>query len=187
MQQTHRQPAEHGNGVVAWLLMLMALAAFAPCVLLPEWRAYQAVRVEEQAQQHRLDALKRVVDRERRLLEAMQSDPAVIARLAQRDLGFRYPGHRPVLVSVPASSGPTEQPFVPEPVLPPPIVARVASYLPDYDYDAVFCDDRPRLVIMAMSVALIGVALWLPVGARRSRGRASARTGRRFTPPPAQF
>lgn len=146
--------------------MFMALAAFAPCVLLPEWRAYQVLRVAEQAEQHRLDSLGRVVDRERSLLEATRDDPAVIARLARRELHFRHPGEYPVLVSVPGQSTSPEEPFTPDPVLPPPALSRAAGYLPDYDYDAIFCDEQTRLVVTAMSVALIGVALWLPGGRR---------------------
>ncbi len=158
--------AERGSGLVSWLLMLMALAAFAPCVLLPEWRAYQAMRVAQQAERHRLDSLKRVVDRERRLLYALQSDPAVITRVAQRELGFHEPGNLPVRVFVTPTSAQRGEPFVPRPVHPPPILARAATHLPDFDYDRIFCDNQPRYVIMAMSVGLIAVALCLP--SRRS-------------------
>ena len=42
-----------------------------------------------------------------------------------------------------------------------------ASYLPDgYDYDQVFCGHETRLIIMAMSVGLLGVALGLRRGPR---------------------
>ncbi|MEK7756659.1 MAG: hypothetical protein AAB385_05555, partial [Planctomycetota bacterium] len=61
---------------VYWMLILMGLATFTPCIVLPEWREYQALRLTEQAERHRLGAMQRVVDRERNLLEAMQSDPA---------------------------------------------------------------------------------------------------------------
>jgi hypothetical protein len=144
----------------------MGVAAFAPCVLLPEWRAYQAMHMAQQAEQHRLDSLQRVVDRERRLLDALQTDPAVIARAAQRELGFFEPGSLPVRVPVTPVDTRQDQEFVPEPVPPPPIVAHMARHLPAFNYDSVFCDDRTRYVIMAMSVALIAVAMCLP--SRRS-------------------
>lgn len=166
-------PPQADGSFVCWLLIVMALAAFAPCVLVPEWREYRALRVKEQIERHRLDSLQSVVDDERRLLQAMQSDPAVIARLAQRDLSYKQRGDRAVRISVSTSSRPSEHPFTPEPVLLPPILARAASYLPDYDYDAVFCDDQSRLVIMAMSVALMVVALCLPIW-RASPRRADA-------------
>ena len=158
--------AGYGSAVVSCLLILMGLAAFAPCVLLPEWRAYQAMQLAQQAEQHRLDSLQRVVDRERRLLDALQSDPAVIARAAQRELGFYEPGSLPVRVPVTPTGTRQDEEFVPEPVTPPPILTHMASYLPAFNYDSVFCDDHTRYVIMAMSVALIVVAMCLP--SRRS-------------------
>ena len=171
-----------GGRLVFWLLAFMGVGAFAPCVLLPEWRTYQALKVAEQAQQHRLEALQRVVDRENRLLEALRSDPAVINRFAQRDLSFRRPGERAVRVSLPAADDDSvsrlvagdvgEESFIPEPVLPPRFVARALAHLPDYDYDRVFCDDETRPIIMGMSVALIGVAFGL--------------FGRHRTPSPAE-
>ena len=59
---------------------------------------------------------------------------------------------------------PTESPdeaFTPVPVRPPPAVARVLSHLPDYDYDAVFCNRKTGVIIMVMSMALIGTAFVL--------------------------
>ena len=160
-----------GGRLVFWLLALMGVSTFAPCVLLPEWRTYQALRVAEQAQQHRLKALQHVVDRERRLLEALRSDPAVINRFAQRDLSFRRPGERAVRVALPATDGNPvsrlvagnvgDEPFIPQPVTPPRCLARVLAHLPDYDYDRIFCDDETRPIIMGMSVALIGLAFGL--------------------------
>ena len=106
--------------------------------------------------------MRRVVERERRLLEATRDDPAVIARLAKRELGFRRRGELSVLVSVPQKSVAHETAFTPDPVPLPRSLARLAGYLPDYNYDAVFCDDQTRAIVMAMSVALICLALCLP-------------------------
>ena len=160
-----------GGGVVFWLLVLMGLSTFAPCVILPEWRAYEALVIASQAEQHRVDALQRVVDREHRHLKALRSDQAVIDRLAQRELRFRRVGERAVRVSPPeeddirasliGASSAADTLFVPEPVSPPTVIARLGSFLPDYDYEAVFCDDETRPIIMCMSVALICVAFGL--------------------------
>jgi len=149
------------GGFVFWMLILMGLATFTPCVVLPEWREYQALRLAEQSERHRLDAMQRVVDRERNLLEAMQSDPAVIARIAQRDLRFHRPGDTSVSVSVPLTATALQNTFVPEPIDPPVALARARSYMPDFNYDALFCDDRTRPIIMVMSVGLIVTAIAL--------------------------
>jgi hypothetical protein len=166
-RDVERREGDYGTELVAWVLIFLALGAFAPCVLLPEWREYQTLSAAEHVQQHRLDSLKSVVERERRALEATRDDPAVIARLARRELSFRHPAEQPVLVAVPAIEAPPARPFSPRPVPPHPLLQRVAASLPELDYDAVFCDGQSRGIIMAMSVALIGVALWLP------RGRSS--------------
>ncbi len=162
MQRTIRQPAGRGSKVVAWALLFLALGAFTPCVLLPEWRAYQAAQLAVQVERHRLQSLQTIVNDERRLLEALQSDPAVIVRAAKRELHVKEPGSRSVLISLPPDDPPREEPFVPTPVLPPPILAAAVSYLPDLDYDNIFCDEDTRLVIMAMSVALMLLAVGLP-------------------------
>ena len=165
----HTPPA--GGGLVSWLLILMGLAAFAPCIILPEWREYQALRMVEQQEQHRVDKLQAAIDRERRLLEAMQRDPVVIARLAQRDLGFHRPGEQPVPVAVPVADTAIAEPFHPTPVEPPKLIARSLSRLPDFDYDGVFCDEHTRPIIMVMSVSLIVVAVALHSGRERSTRR----------------
>ena len=95
------------------------------------------------------------------MLEGMQSDPAVIARLAQRDLHFRRPGDTSVPVSVPLAATAAQDPFVAEPIEPPAALARARSYMPDFNYDQLFCDDRTRPIILVMSVGLIVTAIAL--------------------------
>jgi len=146
---------------VFWLLTGMGLAAFAPCVILPEWRAYQDLRVAEQAEGHRLAALQREVEHQRRMLDAMRGDPAVIARLAQRDLHFRRPNEQTVKVDVPRAEPAAAEAFVPEPVEPPTVIARALARLPSLDYDRIFCEDESRPIIMALSLSLMIVALVL--------------------------
>ena len=164
-----RRTSTQGGGAVFWLLVLMGLSTFAPCVILPEWRDYERLRVAEQAQRHELDTLEKRVEDERRMLDAMRGDPAVIGRFAQRDLSFRRIGERVVHVSVPMAASThmaTSVPFAPEPVRPPAFLQPVLSRLPNLDYDAVFCDDETRLIVMVMSVSLIGIAFGLFSGRR---------------------
>lgn len=170
-----QRPREAGRplvgGLMFWLLVLMGFAALAPCILLPEWRHYESLKIEEQAQAHRLAMLQNRIAREQRLQEAMQRDPAVIARIAQRELGFRRPEEHAVSVSVDVVSEPADAPFTARPVRPPPIVARALSWLPDYNFDRVFCDPQARTRVMVMSVGLISVAFLL--FGRRGRTRLS--------------
>ena len=158
---THREPGL-GTSVVAWLLLAMAIATFAPCVLLPEWRAYQSVCLAKQEAQFRVDAMRTLLDRERRLIAAIQTDPAVVTRLARREFPYRNPGDEIVTIVLSAEPAHDVHSFKPQPVELPPSLAQAAKHLPDLDYDGLFCDDRTRLPLMAMSIGLVGVGVWLP-------------------------
>ncbi len=149
------------GGPVFWLLALMGIGAFAPCVILPEWRDYQAARLIEQREQNRLDQLQRIVQRERLFLDALQNDPEVVARLAQRDLGFLRMDAKVIPVQVASGVDDDDSSFVLQPVTPPEWFERASAFLPDMDYDAVFCDNRTRPIVMVMSVSLIVVAVIL--------------------------
>jgi hypothetical protein len=162
------------SGVTFWLLLMLGFAALAPCVLLPEWRAYQAARIDEQIHRQRAEAMASMVDAQHSALQRMQRDPSVLVRLAQRDLRYRRADHRPVSVlESPAAQQPlminasdvlaaeVDAPVQLEPVQPPEWVSQRLRWLPAYDYDAVFCDKETRPVILTMSVGLIGLAMIL--------------------------
>jgi hypothetical protein len=150
-----------------WVMVLMAIVVFAPCVLLPEWRQYQALRLAEQAEEHRVEQARLALARERAALEAMRSDPGVIARVAQRDLQFRRVDEREIAVALPAvADAPAHEPFVPRAEQLPAPLARAARNLPAFDYDQLFCDPRTNRILMALSIGLIGVAFGF-VGRRR--------------------
>lgn len=151
-----------------WALVGMSLAAFVPCILLPEWRSYEMLEIQRQREQHRLDVTRQALDAEKRLLSAIRNDPAVIDRIAQRELKYQRADEQVVRVAV-ATDGSTVPPdgtspsvadrsFVPVQVKPPTPVARVVAILPDFDYDRIFCEERSRSFIMCISVALLAVA-----------------------------
>ncbi|MEK6798766.1 MAG: hypothetical protein AABZ12_07365 [Planctomycetota bacterium] len=143
---------------VFWWLTLMGLAALTPCVVLPEWREYQALRMVEQTAQGKLDEMREADALEKHSIEALQADPAAIARLAQRDLGFRRIGEQVVTVDVedvPFAALNTEAVVAPEP---PAWLTRAGEVLPGMDYDRVFLGSDTRRLIMGMSVALLVLA-----------------------------
>jgi hypothetical protein len=140
--------------VVFWLLTIMGFAAFAPCILLPEWREYQTLRVAEQREQFRVDQIREEVAKEQRGLEALRSDPAVVARLARREFAFHQPGEG--IVAVPVAHVPEPaRGFVPQAVEPPAVLQRYERYLPRLNYDVLFCEGETRILIMGMSLCLI--------------------------------
>ena len=161
-------PRGSSNGAaVFWFLFVLGVVTFAPCIIVPEWRNYQVAKVAEQREKHRLDKLRQVVASERRQVEAIQNDPTVVARLAQRDLGFLRPGEKIVAVDVGDShqfagmADLDEDYFVPAPVLPPSWFTRATWWLPDFNYDAIFCDPSTRPIVMLMSISVIVVAVAL--------------------------
>ncbi len=149
-----------------WGLLLLAAAGLAPSLLLPEWRQYEALKIAEQIEQAEITALETELARQKRLLDAVRLDPAVVYRLAERDLGIQTePGsYVPVRPVVDGSDAPP--PFTPQPVEPPPWIASFTSHLPDLDYDAAFCEPRSRNAMIVMSTAVLCVAFSL-YGRRR--------------------
>ena len=152
--------AQRGGTVVFWLLLGLALATLAPCIILPEWRHYQSLKLTEQVQEQRVAQLEDLVERERDRLAAMRTDPGTVARLARRELNYRYEGEQTVWLgagvdSIPArvASGPTA-PIELEPVRPPALVERALASLPELNYDNVFCEPSTRPLVMTMSVGL---------------------------------
>jgi len=141
--------------------MAMGLAAFAPCILLPEWREYQALQVAEQREHHRLDQLRSTLARERETIEAIQTDPAVVARLARRDLRYHRPNEIPVSIELAARPNVSESPFVPQPVNPPAWMARGEELLPRLNYDGVFCDRETRFLVLGLSMAILTLSMAL--------------------------
>jgi hypothetical protein len=158
-----QHPPSTGTAMVSWALLCLALATFAPCVLLPEWRAFQQADAHRQTQQHRIAGMKAALERARHNLDALGNDPTVISRMAQRDLRFRDRSETAIRVSAGWSPTSVEpQPtFQPRPAVPPPLVTDITSRLPVLNYDRVFCDEETRLIIMCMSVALMMLGLCL--------------------------
>lgn len=160
------------GAIVYWLLVCMGVSSLAMCVLWPEWREHQAIRTAEQVQRRRVESLRRTLRDEHRRLEALQDDPAVIARLARRELNYRGPSDRLVSVMVAstaldvprsldlsfdgASSAGLDGNVQPLSISPP-----FAAFLPQYDYDHLFSDDRCRWILATLSVGLLVVAVIL--------------------------
>ncbi len=154
-----------------WGLILLAAAGLVPSVVLPEWRQYERLKIAQQYERYRLEQVQAQVDRERRLLEAVRTDPAVVYRIAERELGLHPEGDRYIDVEPVTASTASEGAFVPVAIEPPSPVRRVTALLPSFNYDGVFCDEGARRLVIALSVALMCVAFVLY--ARASGEKAS--------------
>jgi hypothetical protein len=163
-----------GAGLVFWWLIIMAVAAFAPCMLLPAWREYQAAELAERVGAHQVALAEAELDALERELDAIRNDPVVVSRLARRELELRGPGDDVVAVPVSRTVHRAVAPSPPlslDPVKPPVAVARLARYLPDLNYDAVFCESPTRETVLFMSAGLftLSFVLFWP----KARGRAA--------------
>ncbi len=152
------------SSVMFWVLLLLASSVFAPCVLVPVWKDYQAIvlarLVEEQAVAH----MRSDVDRLERHLDGLRNDPAVIARVARRDLAYTSRRETVVLVDVAsprvdtASAGSVE---TIQDVEPPPWMRRVLTWLPFADRADVFANSATRTTLILLSGGLVVAAFWL--------------------------
>jgi len=162
-------PAPEVSALMFWLLVLPAVVTFVPCIVLPVWRDYQATVLATRFAERDVALLRAEVERQRRTLTALRTDPAVAARLAQRELAYHRPGEEVVRTgNLPASAAfPAFEPVAAHVSAPRP-VARIIARLPDLHYDELFCRGPTRLVLMLLSGGLVATALALyPPGGRR--------------------
>ncbi|MCC7293892.1 MAG: hypothetical protein IT449_17675 [Phycisphaerales bacterium] len=164
----HREPLS--APILFWGLLLLGTSGLAPAILLPQWRAYESMCVAEQREQHRHQRMAEAVAQERRLLDGLRTDPALVERVAQRDLSVQ-----PVegdIVAVAAAAEvveSTDAGFVPAPVPAPTWMQPTLARLPSLDYDAVFCEPPTRTVIIVSSLGVICTALMLYGRSGRAR------------------
>ncbi len=173
-RRVERRPPEQVDGiaketpspVMFWVLLGLAAAAFAPCCLVPVWRDYQAIRMAEQLEEGEVERLSTHVDRQRRHLDALRTDPAVVARTAQRDLGFRRPDESFVLVQSGAQPAPAAT--IPKPS---PLDTQQATFVhaPLPQYASIFINPVTRNALMGLSAGLVIAAFVLYPPRREAR------------------
>jgi len=149
-----------GAAAVYWVLLALAISTLAACVLLPEWRDLETLAALEQAEADRADQMDQLVARERRNLSALTSDPAAMVRLAQRDLTMVRSGEIVVPVSLAGAHTGDRYPRATADAttltIAPPASPRIS-----HQWDRVFCNNRLRPAIIALSIALAGAAFAL--------------------------
>lgn len=159
-----------------WLLTLLATSVFVPCVLVPVWSNYKAMVLAERLEAREILNLQSEIEHLDRHLLALQNDPAVIARVAQRDLGYSRSGLSVVSLAsvvVPETAPVTEAIL---PVEPPPAVAALLEWVPFTRRAQLFNDPTTRAILICLSGGLLAAAFTLFPPVRR------AERGRRRTP-----
>jgi len=167
-------PTRGGGALMFWVLLALAATGFVPCIVLPVWRDYQTMALAVQAEERIVATMQAGVERQQRTLAAIRTDPAVGARLAQRELTYRRPGQDEFPVPGVPVVRPvaTAQPL--DPIEPPAAVARLIERLPTANYDQVFCRNPSRTALLLLSGGLMVAAFVLYPPGRRPAGQAAA-------------
>lgn len=163
MDRWFEPPSRFGFGDAAafWGLVFLAMLGLVPAVVLPEWRVCEQAHLAETAWEKQVEALNEQVEYRRRLAEALRTDPAVVRRAAMQELN-QLPENA-IPVRVPLAFASTRMP--PESTRPaiqaPRWLLTASRFLPPLNYDATFCVEPYRTVVIAMSTGLLSVALLL--------------------------
>lgn len=155
------QPATTGDGgrsLVFWMLVGMSVCVLAPCAILPAWRDYQTADLNERIAARQQTQAQALIERQRRRLDAVRNDPAVVTRLAQRELEFRVPGQTAIAVPINAPPDRKRAEEPPAPAEPPIVLARLGRFLPDWNFDSLFCKSPTRETLMVLSLTLMASA-----------------------------
>ena len=183
-KSTKSRPAEWDpvlRALLFWSFVGISLLLFAACLLLPEWRQAEQYAARQEARQWRVDELRRRGAAQERTLEALRSDPLIIARVAERELRYRRPDEEEVYLPASTKSivreGTRVSEFQPAEVgyLPPWVAARI----PDGPWIRVFFDSPDREVCLTMAAVLFISAFGISPPLRRKRVVRSSRKPRR--------
>jgi hypothetical protein len=158
--------AQIAHPIMFWVLTLMALAVFAPCVLTPAWVEVQEVRAYEREMAGLIGDLQAQVTRNEAQIQALLADPLVNERIARRELNFQPAGEQVIRWSpeelaalrVPTSALAMETPLTQEP---PHWVQVVGKWLPAWPWHELFVKTTNRTLLLAMAGGLLSAAFLL--------------------------
>lgn len=148
------------SGVVFWLLVGLAVPTLAASLIVPEWRNLVALDVARQWEAHRVEQLNEQITAGQRALDAIRADPAVVARLAMRELNYRREGHDTIALGLPVSAPQDQAAFAAQPMSPPEPVSSLASRVPA-SVVGVFADGDLQPILIGLSASVLACAFVL--------------------------
>lgn len=161
--------------IMFWLLVSMALAVFAPCVLLPVWIETESVLANERDMETRLSALREQYRLNEIHIQALENDPLVSERLIRRELNVLPDPER--MVQLPPEQLASVRVRLPEDVMspappaeitPPEWMSAIRGWLPSWPWRRLFATDPNRTVLLLMAGGLL-VSAFLLYAPRRVR------------------
>ncbi len=158
------RPQPMGEVLMFWVLLLMAGATFAACILVPIADQHERLLVQEEQMRAELARLDGELAQTQQAIEAIRSDPAVNEQLAKAVLNYRRPGERRVKV-VPeisvATRGSTGA-ALPKSGAAGALWWRAAlDWLPQLAWKRVFAERNTRAVLLLLSAGTVAAAFWL--------------------------
>jgi hypothetical protein len=155
--------------IMYWLLTLVAMAIFAPCVLMPIWVRSDQILESEQDARRLISELEMQVDRNAERIRALTADPAVNERLMKHELRYREEGEQLIawpkseLAAIPVdlSELQPEDDFEPAPNPYPQWALAVRQWLPKWQWRELFTKSPSRPLLLMMSAGLLITAVLL--------------------------
>lgn len=158
------------HAIMFWVLAGLALAVFAPAVLLPVWLERAEVYRQERAMAGVVAELDHRVRSNEAAIEALLSDPLVNQRIIRRELNY-LPDHEKVIqwsdhrarflpVYLDALDEPAVAPLDSADEVPP-WVAALRRWLPAWPWRALFVESPNRELLLILSGGLLAAAFLL--------------------------
>jgi len=172
MTRNEVHPAPTGrpaHPIMFWVLTSLALAIFAPCVLVPTWIEGEHLRACEQSLAAAVANLEAQSAQSQAQAQALLADPLVNERMVRRELNHRPAGEQimrwtpgelaAVRVHLPeqgVGAAPSEKGILST------RVAAVARWLPNWPWRELFAESpqRPLLLMMAGGLLLTAFLLY---------------------------
>ena len=154
--------------IMFWVLTTMAVATFAPCVLLPIWVEARAVQEYERSMAALVADFEDQIEKNDARITALLADPLVNKRIIRRELNYHADGEQLVewtadelallrtnhCESVPQDSADS---FTRIPAW----LKSLRQWLPAWPWEDIFGKSPNRLLLLLMSGGLLGAAFLL--------------------------
>ncbi|NLE59148.1 MAG: hypothetical protein GX616_12365 [Planctomycetes bacterium] len=155
--------------IMFWVLTVLAMVVFAPCVLAPIYAETEQIMETEQKLERLVADLKQQADRNEERITAVKGDPQVNQRIIRRELNYRFDGEQIIQWSAAELAGTRldlsmlENP--PEPLPPinpyPAWVLTLGEWLPVWPWRKLFVESPNRELLVIMAAGLLATAFFL--------------------------
>jgi len=167
--QTRTATLSHpAHPIMFWVLTSMALAIFAPCVLVPIWIEGKQLRTYEQSLISAVNALEEESAQAQAQAQALLADPLVNERMVRRELNHRPAGEQvirwspnelsAVRVHLPAQAA---KAVILEKNNLSICASTVARWLPNWPWNELFAESPQRPILLMMAGGLLLAAFLL--------------------------